>query len=404
MEEVFIVSGVRTPIAAFRGSFASLTSVDLGVIAGKEALKASRFVSFHTPSVSIFRSSRSLAQSCRGDDHGLRSDGRPGAECEPPDRAENRNSGRSRGVYREQSVRLIAEGPHPRLPSDQDGLSERPAGRRDGVDDQRPVLPAARGDHGYGELKLTDAIQRDGITDATLNDAMGLCAEKSAKDYGCSRADQDAFAVESYARAAESWKTGAFEDEVKCPNGEEIRWSSKEDEEYKRLIKEKVPTLPAAFLKDGTGTITAANASSLNDGAASLVVVSESFLKAEGLKPLAKVVGYAEAGRAPVDFTVAPINAVEILLQKSGLDKKEIARWEVNEAFSVTALAFIKHFGLDPKIVNSRGGAVALGHPIGMSGARIVVTLAHQLTAGQMGIAAICNGGGNASAVLIQRV
>lgn len=164
-----------------------------------------------------------------------------------------------------------------------------------------------------------------------------------------------------------------------------------------------MPTLSPAFLKNG-GTITAANASSLNDGAAALVVVSGQVAKTNGLKPLARVVAYAEAGRAPVDFTVAPVNAVEELLTKSGIDKSKVARWEVNEAFSVTALAFIKHFGLDPKKVNANGGAVAIGHPIGMSGARIVVTLLHQLKQGEYGIAAICNGGGEATAVLIERL
>jgi acetyl-CoA C-acetyltransferase len=177
----------------------------------------------------------------------------------------------------------------------------------------------------------------------------------------------------------------------------------KEDEEYKRLIKEKVPTLSPAFLKDG-GTITAANASSLNDGAVALLVVSGAAAKEASLKPLAKVVAYAEAGRAPVDFTVAPINAVEVLLKNAGVDKSKVALWEVNEAFSVTVLAFIKHFGLNPSTVNARGGAVALGHPIGMSGARIVATLVHQLKSGEYGVAAICNGGGEATSVLIQKV
>jgi acetyl-CoA C-acetyltransferase len=221
-----------------------------------------------------------------------------------------------------------------------------------------------RGDHGYGELKLVDSIQKDGITDALLNDAMGLCAEKSAKDYKCSREEQDAYAVESYTRAADSWKNGLFNDEVvpvEIPQRRGAPLVVKEDEEYKRLIKDKVPTLPPAFLKDGSGTITAANASSLNDGAAALVVVSADVAKSKSLKPIARVVAYAEAGRAPVDFTVAPVNAVEQLLAKSGIDKSKVARWEVNEAFSVTALAFIKHFDLDPKIVNARGGAVALG-------------------------------------------
>lgn len=256
-----------------------------------------------------------------------------------------------------------------------------------------------RGDHGYGEIKLVvsgllynvilyqDGIQRDGISDAILNDPMGLCAEKSAKEYDCSRQEQDNFAIESYARAASNWESGVYSSEVvpveiKQRKGVVV---VKEDEEYKRLIKDKVPTLSPAFLRDGTGTITAANASSLNDGAASVTVVSSAGAASASQKPLARIIGYAEAGRAPVDFTVAPVNAVEKvsiivllcyylcfsnlinfqLLSETKINKDQVSLWEVNEAFSVTALAFIKHFNLDPKKVNARGGAVALGHPIG---------------------------------------
>jgi len=263
-----------------------------------------------------------------------------------------------------------------------------------------------RGDHGYGDIKLVDGIQRDGISDAILNDPMGLCAEKTAKEYGISRQDQDNYALTSYERAANSWKSGEMQAEVVSVSVKQRRGADlvvSEDEEYKRLIKDKVPTLPTAFVKDGSGTITAANASSLNDGAAALVVVSGAHAKTHGLKPVAKVVGYAEAARAPIDFTIAPVNAVHQLLESTGVSKERVARWEVNEAFSVTALAFIKEFGLSREIVNARGGAVALGHPIGMSGARIVVALVHQLKKGEFGVAAICNGGGEATAVLIEK-
>ena len=262
-----------------------------------------------------------------------------------------------------------------------------------------------RGDHGYGDIKLVDGIQRDGISDAILNDPMGLCAEKTAKDYHITREEQDAYALESYRRAAAAWKANQFADEivpVVLKNRDGSDNVINEDEEYKRLIESKVPSLKPAFLKDGTGTITAANASSLNDGAAAAVVVSSAVVSQ--FKPLAKIVAYAEAGRAPVDFTIAPVNAVQQLLQAANLSVADIARFEVNEAFSVTAIGFMKELGVDHSKINVKGSAVALGHPIGMSGIRIVTTLVHQLNSGEYGVAAICNGGGEATAVLIQRI
>ncbi|KAI6194081.1 hypothetical protein M3Y96_01086900 [Aphelenchoides besseyi] len=388
--DAYILSSVRTPIATFRGSFSALSAVDLGVIAGKEALVRAG-VSQNQIDETITGSVLTAGQG----------------------QNVSRQIALKIGIPEEREAFTVNKVCASSLKAIILASQAIQVGYRDCVlvvgTESMTNAPfyLNRGDHGYGDLKLIDAIQRDGITDALLNDSMGLCAEKSAKDYGFSRADQDEFALESYARAANSWSTNAFQDEVvpvEIPQRRGAPTVIKEDEEYKRLIKEKVPTLQPAFLKDGTGTITAANASSLNDGAAGLVVASEQFVHQSKLKPLAKIIGYAEAGRAPVDFTVAPINAVEILLQKNGLNKSEIARWELNEAFSVTGLAFIKHFGLDPKIVNSRGGAVALGHPIGMSGARIVVSLVHQLKPGEYGVSAICNGGGGSSSILIQRI
>jgi len=225
----------------------------------------------------------------------------------------------------------------------------------------------ARSDPGYGDVKLVDGIPRDGISDAILNDPMGLCAEKTVRDYKFTREEQDEYALRSYERTAHSWENGDFKEEVvpvsvKQKRGADVVIS--QDEEYKRLMKEKVPSLQPAFIKNGTGTITAANASSLNDGAAALVVMSGSHAKKVGAKPVAKVVAYTESACAPVDFTIAPVGAVKQLLASAHVTKEQIAKWEVNEAFSVTALAFIKDLGLDPQKVNARGGAVALGHPL----------------------------------------
>uniref|UniRef100_A0AC34R2C1 Acetoacetyl-CoA thiolase n=1 Tax=Panagrolaimus sp. JU765 TaxID=591449 RepID=A0AC34R2C1_9BILA len=262
-----------------------------------------------------------------------------------------------------------------------------------------------RGDHGYGDIKLVDGIQRDGISDALLNEAMGLCAEKTAKDYGITRQEQDAYALESYRRAALAWKSNEFVDEVVpviIKNRDGSDNVINEDEEYKRLVESKVSLLKPAFLKDGTGTITAANASSLNDGAAAAVIVSGSIIS--DYQPLAKIIGYAESGCAPVDFTIAPVYAVKQLLERFKLKVDDISRFEVNEAFSVTALAFMKELGIERNKINVRGSAVALGHPIGMSGIRIITTLVHQLSSKQYGIAAICNGGGESTAVLLQKI
>ncbi|CAD5215947.1 unnamed protein product [Bursaphelenchus xylophilus] len=389
-QDVFIASAVRTPVATFRGSFAPLTSVDLGAIAGREALKRAGIAVENVDETVC----GSVLTANQGQNVGRQVALKIGIPHEKQAFTVNKvcSSGLKALILATQSVQLGYRDTV--LVVGTESMSNTP-------------FYLNRGDHGYGDLKLIDGIQRDGISDAILNDPMGLCAEKSAKEYNCSRQEQDEFALESYSRTAKAWESGDYTAEVVPVNVPQRRGNPlivKEDEEYKRLIKEKVPTLPPAFLKDGSGTITAANASSLNDGAASLVVVSKKIIQGESVKPVAKIVAYAEAGRAPVDFTVAPVNAVEKLLSESGLTKDKISLWEVNEAFSVTALAFIKHFTLDPKTVNARGGAVALGHPIGMSGVRIVVALSHQLKTGQYGVAAICNGGGEATAVLVQKL
>ncbi|EPB79764.1 hypothetical protein ANCCEY_01138 [Ancylostoma ceylanicum] len=257
----------------------------------------------------------------------------------------------------------------------------------------------------YGGTAIIDGLVRDGLEDPTLKLPMGICAEKSVKDYDISRASQDEFAIQSYKKASLAWKDGLFAEEVvpvtiKLKKGTEIVVS--EDEEYKKLVEAKVSTLNPVFVKDGSGTITAANASSLNDGAAAAVVVRGDQIP-EGATPLAEVVAFSEAGGEPVDFTVAPVWAVQKLLKQANMSANEIALWEINEAFSVTALAFIKELNLDPSTVNVKGGAVALGHPLGMSGLRIVLSLAYSLPSGAFGVAAICNGGGEAMAVLIRK-
>lgn len=237
---------------------------------------------------------------------------------------------------------------------------------------------------------------------------MGVCAEKCAAKYEFSREDQDNFAIQSYKRSAEAWASGKFKEEivpVEIPQrkGEPIIFS--EDEEYKNVNFDRIGTLPTVFQKEN-GTVTAANASPLNDGASALVLMSKEKMEELGLKPLAKIVSYADAAHEPEWFTTAPSKALPIALKKAGLEVSDIDFFEFNEAFSVVGLANNKILGLDESKVNVNGGAVSLGHPLGSSGARIIVTLINVLKQnnGKYGAAAICNGGGGASAIVIENL
>jgi acetyl-CoA C-acetyltransferase len=233
---------------------------------------------------------------------------------------------------------------------------------------------------------------------------MGNCCENTNKRDNISRKEQDDFAIESYRRALESLETKAFEEEIvpvtiKTKKGETI---VTEDEGPRSVKLERIPGLRPAFMKDGT--VTAANASSLNDGAAALLLASGAKAKELKTPILAKVIAYADAATAPIDFTIAPSLAIPILLKRAGLQVSDIAKWELNEAFAGVSITNNRRLGLDPAKVNVKGGAVALGHPIGASGARILVTLIHNLKEGEYGVAGICNGGGGATTVLVKRV
>lgn len=243
---------------------------------------------------------------------------------------------------------------------------------------------------------------------------MGSCAENTVKNFSLTREAQDAFAIESYKRAQEGWKSGAFADEVvpvEVPGKKKGTTTTvTEDEGPSRINIDKVPTLKPAFDRSANGTVTAANASSFNDGA-SAVVVANGELAAQVAgksRVLAKILGAADAATDPIDFTIAPAKAVPIALERAGVKKEDVAVWEFNEAFAAVVLANAKILGLDSeadmKKVNPLGGAIALGHAIGSSGARIMVTMLHRLKVGEIGVAAICNGGGAASAMVVQRV
>ena len=270
-----------------------------------------------------------------------------------------------------------------------------------------PHYQHARTGSKFGPIKMEDGLQKDGLVDAYEQVAMGVCADECATEYNFSREEQDAFAIESYKRSSDAWSKGKYADEivpVEIPQrrGEPIIFS--EDEEYKNVKMEKIPALRAAFTKDGT--VTAANASTINDGGAALILMSAEKAAELNLTPLAKIKGYADAAHEPKWFTTAPAKALPKALAKAGIEINDVDYFELNEAFSVVGLANMKILGLSADKVNVNGGAVSLGHPLGVSGARIVIALTSILKQNnaKIGAAGICNGGGGASAMVIERV
>ena len=259
----------------------------------------------------------------------------------------------------------------------------------------------------FGPAQMEDGMQKDGLVDVYDGQAMGVCADACAAKYNFSRQDQEAYAIQSYERSAAAWAAGYFAEEVvpvPVPQrkGDPVLFA--EDEEYKNVFMDKIPNLRPAFTKDGT--VTAANASTINDGAAALVLMSAEKAEALGIKPIAAIRGYADAAQEPKWFTTAPAKALPLALDRAGVRIEDVDFFEFNEAFSVVGLANIKLLSLSDSNVNVNGGAVSLGHPLGCSGARITVTLAHILNQrkGRYGAAAICNGGGGASALVIERL
>ena len=258
----------------------------------------------------------------------------------------------------------------------------------------------------FGPTSLIDGMQKDGLTDAYDNNAMGVCADLCASEYNFTREDQDNFAIQSYERSAAAWEAGKFDTEivpVEVPQRRGDAIIVSKDEEFTNVKLDKIPSLAPVFTKDGT--VTAANASTINDGAAALVLMSEEKAQALGLKPLAYIKSYADAAQEPKWFTTAPAKALPKALEKAGLSVADVDYFEFNEAFAVVGLANAKILGINNAKINVNGGAVSLGHPLGCSGARIIVTLISVLNQNnaKVGAAAICNGGGGASAIVIER-
>jgi len=260
----------------------------------------------------------------------------------------------------------------------------------------------------FGHMKIEDGLIKDGLWDVYNQFHMGVCAENTAKKYNISRQAQDEYAIRSFKRAQAAWKEGKFDDEVvpvtvKSKKGETV---ISKDEGFENLKEDKVATLKPAFVFDGTGTVTAANSSTFNDGASALVLGSKEIAQqyGSGSRVLAKIISQADAAIDPVDFPVAPAKAVPIALERAGLKASDIAYWEFNEAFAAVILANSQILGLENAKNNMLGGAISLGHALGSSGSRILTTLLHQLKPGEYGCAAICNGGGAASAMIVQRI
>lgn len=263
-----------------------------------------------------------------------------------------------------------------------------------------------RGQTPYGGINLIDGIVFDGLWDVYNKFHMGNCAENTAKKMGISRQDQDEFAINSYKRSAKAWSDKVFEAEIAPVTIQQKRKADivvAEDEEYKRVNFDKFGNLSTVFQKEN-GTVTAGNASTLNDGGSALVLMTADKAAQMNLKPLARVVAFQDAETDPIDFPIAPALAVPKLLEKAGIKKEDVAMWEINEAFSLVVVANMRKMDVDPNKVNIHGGAVSLGHPIGMSGARLITHLSHALKSGEYGCASICNGGGGASSILVQKL
>ncbi len=392
MKDVVIVSAVRTALGSFGGQFAGVSATKLGAAAIQGALEKAGIAGDQVNEVFMGNVvSAGLGQS--------------------PARQASLFAGMPNSVDCTTVNKVCASG----MKAIMLGAQTIQAGTNDvvvagGMENMSQIpyyLPKARYGFGYGHGQVVDGLVLDGLTDVYNQCAMGVCADSTASKYEISREEQDRFAIQSYQRTAAAADAGELAHEVvpvMVPQKKGDALAVTQDEEYKKVFFDKIPGLKPVFTKEGT--VTAANASTINDGAAACVLMSAEAAAQHGLKPVAKIVAFADAAHEPEWFTTAPVKAAKKALEKAGLSISDIDFFEVNEAFSVVTLAFIKEFGLDESKVNVFGGAVSLGHPLGASGARIVSTLNNVLhrKGGNYGMAAICNGGGAASAIIIERM
>jgi acetyl-CoA C-acetyltransferase len=390
-KEVYIVSAVRTPLGSFGGMFAGISATKLGSIAIKGAMDRINLDGKLVNEVFM----GSVLQANLG---------------QAPARQAAKFAGLPDSVNCTTVNKVCASGMKAiSLAAQAIMLGDADIVIAGGMENMSQVpfyLENNRWGAKYGNGTVIDGLAKDGLTDVYGNVPMGNCAELCAKEHNFTREEQDAFAIESYKRSAAAWADGKFKEEIVAVEVVSKKGSViiTEDEEYKNVNFEKIPGLKPVFQKDGT--ITAANASTMNDGAAALILMSKEKAEALGLKPLAKIKGYADAEQAPEWFTTAPSLAVPKAVEKAGLKMSDIHFYELNEAFAVVGLANMKLMNLDASKVNVNGGAVSLGHPLGASGARVIVTLINVLKQNKAtyGAAGICNGGGGASAIVIENL
>lgn len=389
MKEVVIVSAVRTPIGSFMGSLSSIPATKLGAIAIKGAVERAGIEAKDVQEVFM----GNVLQAGVG---------------QAPARQAAIFAGLSEEVPCTTINKVCASG----MKAVMLGAQSIMIGHNDivvagGMENMSmtPHYVSMRNGNKYGPGEMVDGIINDGLMDVYSNQLMGNCAELCAKEYDLSREDQDNFAIESYKRSANAWEKGWFKDEVipvAVPQRKGDPVMITEDEEYKNVKFEKIPSLRTVFEKDGT--VTAANASTLNDGASALILMSAEKAAELGLKPVAKIRSFGDAAQSSEWFTTSPSKAVPVALGRAGMEVSDVDFWELNEAFAVVSLANMKILGLDPAKVDVHGGAVSIGHPLGNSGSRILVTLINVLRqqGGKIGGAGICNGGGGASAMIIE--
>jgi acetyl-CoA C-acetyltransferase len=390
-KEVYIIAAVRTPIGAFMGGLSTISATELGAIAIKGAIDKSNLPVNLIDEVFM----GNVLQAGLGQAPARQAALGAGLGQNVPCTTINKVCASGMKAIMLGAQTILAGDNHIVVAGGMENMS------------QTPHYLNARNGTKFGNIITLDGISKDGLLDVYNKVPMGNCAEICAKEHGISREDQDNFAITSYQRASAAWINGKFNDEivaVSVPQRKGDPIVIKEDEEYKNVFLDKIPGLRPAFDKDGT--ITAANASTINDGASALILASKEAVDKYGLKPLAKIVSYADAAQAPEWFTTAPSLAIPKALEKVNLNISDVDFWELNQAFSVVGIANTKILGLDPSKVDVNGGAVALGHPLGNSGSRIVVTLINVLkqNAGKIGGAGICNGGGGASAIIIENI
>jgi acetyl-CoA C-acetyltransferase len=392
MKEVYIISAVRTPLGSFGGKLSSLTAVELGSIAIKGALEKANVDPKEVQEVLM----GNVISANLGQAPARQAAIGAGIGTNVPCTTVNKvcSSGMKAVMFGAQSI----------MTGQNDVVV---AGGMESMSNVPYYVPKARFGYKYGNAEMVDGLVKDGLFEVYNKFPMGNCADHTAKEMNISREAQDEYAIQSYKRSAEAWKNGSFKDEVipveiKGRKGETI--TIDEDEEYQNVMFDKIPSLRPVFDKEGT--VTAANASTMNDGASAIILMSKEKAEELGLKPIAKIRGFADAAQDPLWFTTAPALAIPKAIKNAGITEADVDFYEINEAFSAVALANQMELNLSSDKLNINGGAVSLGHPLGASGARIIATLnsvLHQKNA-KIGVAGICNGGGGASAIVIEKM